>query len=104
MLTTITQASALLPQVGPAVADVASRFGPGGPGGLWPFAILGPILWIALIVTLVLLFRRSMQRRPFVHSAAAGESALATRFANGDIDETEYRARLSVLRSERATR
>jgi len=107
MLTTITQASALLPQVGPAVADVASRFGPGGPGGpggLWPFAILGPILWIALIVTLVLLFRRSMQRRPFVHAAAAGESALATRFANGDIDETEYRARLSVLRSERATR
>ncbi|MFC7432155.1 MULTISPECIES: hypothetical protein [unclassified Agrococcus] len=103
MLTTITPA---LLHAGHAVADAAARFGPGGGpgGGLWPLAILGPILWIALIVTLVLLFRRTMQRRPFVHAAAAGESALATRFANGDIDETEYRSRLAVLRSERASR
>jgi putative membrane protein len=106
MLTTI--APAVL-QAAAGTADVATRFGPGGGpggpgGGLWPLAIVGPILWIALIVTLVLLFRRAMQRRPFVHAAAAGESALATRFANGDIDETEYRARLGVLRSERSTR
>ena len=95
MFTTITQAA-------PALAEHGMRWGPGG--ALGGFAILVPLLWIALIVTLVLLFRRSMRRRPFVQAAAAGEQALATRYANGDIDETEYRSRLAVLRAERDRR
>lgn len=96
MSITITQAA-------PALAEHVMRWGPGG-GPLGGFGILIPLLWIALIVALVLLFRRSMRRRPFVHAAAAGEQALATRYANGDIDETEYRSRLAVLRAERDRR
>lgn len=94
MFTTITHTA-------PVLAE-QMRWGPGGPFGV--FGILVPLLWIALVVTLVLLFRRSMRRRPFAHAAAAGEQALATRYANGDIDETEYRSRLSVLRAERDAR
>lgn len=33
------------------------------------------------------------------HGAHGGESTLAERFAQGDIDEKEYRARLEVLRA-----
>ena len=101
MLTTITQAAAAN---APVLADQITRWGPGDGGPLWGLRFLIPLLWIALIVTLVLLFRRSMRRRPFVHAAAAGEQVLATRYANGDIDETEYRSRLAVLRAERDRR
>ncbi|WP_222123739.1 hypothetical protein [Agrococcus jejuensis] len=96
MFTTITQAA-------PMLAEQVTRWGPGG-GPLWGLGVLIPLLWVALVVTVVLLLRRSMRRRPFVHAAAAGEQALATRFANGDIDETEYRSRLAVLRAERDRR
>ena len=93
---TITQAA-------PVVAEQLAHHGPtGGPlGGL---RILIPLLWVAIVVAAVLLLRRSLRRRPFVHAAAAGEQTLATRYASGEIDETEYRARLEVLRSERDRR
>lgn len=63
--------------------------------GFW-----GLVVW--LIVSLV---------RPGEGSAAAGsagsgappaEEVLARRFANGEIDDQEYRARLDALRSTRA--
>ncbi|QCR20167.1 hypothetical protein [Agrococcus sp. SGAir0287] len=95
--------SITIAQAAPALVEQLDRFGPGG-GPLWFLRILIPLLWIGIIVAVVLLLRRSLRRRPFVHAAAAGEQALATRFANGEIDETEYRARLEVLRSERDRR
>jgi len=95
--------SIALAQAAPVVAEQLTRWGPGG-GPLWGLRILIPLLWIGIVVAVVLLLRRSLRRRPFIHAAAAGEQALATRFANGDIDETEYRARLEVLRGERDRR
>ena len=82
-------------------------------GGFWFFLI--PLFWILLIVALFAIFgrrRRQWMRNGFgphsaygwqgwQHAQAAGsaESVLAQRYANGDIDEKEYRARLEVLRS-----
>ena len=79
-------------------------------GGFLFFLI--PLFWILLIVALFAIFgRRRWRNRGFgpggygwqgwQHAQAAGsaESVLAQRYANGDIDEKEYRARLEVLRS-----
>jgi putative membrane protein len=80
-------------------------------GGFLFFLI--PLFWILLIVGLFALFGRRRWRNggfgPHAHygwqgwqhaqSAAGAESVLAQRYANGDIDEKEYRARLEVLRS-----
>jgi putative membrane protein len=88
---------------------------PGGPGfGFgWIFFILIPLFWIAVFVLIGSLARRRWSRggwgpghwagghAPWVAAAAArgAESTLAERFAQGDIDEKEYRARLEVLRA-----
>lgn len=81
----------------------------GGPGFGWFFLI--PVFWILLIVALFAIFGRRWRRNAagpwgygphaWHHAQAAGsaESVLAQRYANGDIDEKEYRARLEVLRS-----
>ena len=45
--------------------------------------------------------RRPRGLRPAVGPRSSPESTLAERFAKGDIDETEYRARLEVLRANR---
>ncbi|RLP73738.1 hypothetical protein D9V29_00080 [Mycetocola manganoxydans] len=94
--------------VSPALASVAAHpgWGPGwggggGPG--WVF-ILVPFLWVLLIALLIGLFSRRWRRSapPWVTAHGPGtsaESTLAERFAQGDIDETEYRARLEVIRA-----
>lgn len=90
----------------------------GGPP-LWPFFIFFPLLFI---VILGLVFALVARRRfgasgppsarghwapggPGAGGPGAGarsaEQVLADRFARGDIDETEYRARLEVLRANR---
>jgi putative membrane protein len=77
-------------------------------GGFWFFLI--PLFWILLIVALFAIFGARRRRhwmhggygwQNWQHAQAAGsaESVLAQRYANGDIDEKEYRARLEVLRS-----
>lgn len=83
--------------------------------GFFPFFIIGPVIWLVIIV-LVIVFAAAARRRrfarwgaagghfgpwggPFAHAAHAAESTLAERFAQGDIDEKEYRARLEVLRA-----
>ncbi len=80
--------------------------------------LLIPLFWIALIVFLVVFFAVRRRRhgwygpgRPghpgypghpgFISAAASAERTLAERFARGDIDEKEYRARLEVLRADR---
>lgn len=84
----------------------------GGPGFGWLF-VLVPLFWVGVFALLFAIFgrrRRAMwaQGGPWGHgphawhaaqAAGGAESVLAQRYANGDIDEKEYRARLEVLRS-----
>jgi putative membrane protein len=92
---------------------------PGGPGfGFgWIFFVLIPLFWVGVIILIASIGRRRWSRGGFGpgawghgHWAHAGhgpwgagargaESTLAERFAQGDIDEKEYRARLEVLRA-----
>lgn len=69
-------------------------WGGGGPAGLWPLIpIVWGLFWLAVIVTVVVL----LSRRGAGDTRSA-RSALAERFARGDIDEQEYTERLAVLR------
>ena len=86
----------------------------GGPGFGWLF-VLVPLFWIGVFALLFAIFGRRRRARwaaggPWGHgwaahygagaqAAGSAESVLAQRYANGDIDEKEYRARLEVLRS-----
>jgi putative membrane protein len=92
-----------------AAGPVGHHFGFG-----WLFFLI-PLFWIALVVLIVGLFGRRWRRRAFEggygpwaqhghwgNPARSAESTLAERFAQGDIDEKEYRARLEVLRANNA--
>lgn len=78
-----------------------------GPGlGLW--FLLIPLVWIALFAIVFAVFGRRWRRAaeengygPFGRPSPRrqAEATLAQRFAQGDIDETEYRARLEVIRT-----
>lgn len=92
-----------------ALTAAAAHHPWGGPGFGWLF-VLVPLFWIgvfALLFAIVGRRRRAMWAAggPWGHgwqhaqAAASAESVLAQRYANGDIDEKEYRARLEVLRS-----
>jgi putative membrane protein len=61
----------------------------------WWFPLF-PLLFIGLWAFVIVAVTRRW-RQPAGH---AGESALAERFARGEIDEAEYRARRQVLRSK----
>nr|WP_174247742.1 hypothetical protein [Galbitalea soli] len=84
--------------------------------GLLPLFILGHVFWFVVIVGLIVFAIAGRRRRwarwaamshsggPFGHGgwgspSRAAETTLAERFAQGDIDEKEYRARLEVLRA-----
>ncbi|MDM4761867.1 hypothetical protein QT381_02460 [Galbitalea sp. SE-J8] len=97
MLTTLAAASA-----------IAHPYGP-GPGFGFLFLLI-PLFWIAVIAILFATVGRRWRRRAWEHGAGpwghgafgaarSAEATLAERFANGDIDEKEYRARLEVLRA-----
>lgn len=89
--------------VGPGWAGAGPFFG--------PWFLLIPLFWIALLVVLLLVFGRRWRRTamaggygPYGQYGPAGpsrqaEATLAERYANGDIDEVEYRKRLEVLRA-----
>lgn len=81
-------------------------------GGFGFLFLLVPLCWIALFAVIFGLARR--RRRAWFAAGGYGhpgfgghwgsasrsaESTLAERFAQGDIDEKEYRARLEVLRA-----
>ena len=93
-----------------AVAAVtAQHVGHWGGAPFWPFFLFFPLMFlliVGLIISLVVRRRRfGAYGPPWAQGAmSAGRSAervLAERFAEGDIDETEYRARLEVLRANR---
>jgi putative membrane protein len=72
------------------VSDMVATWGHAG--GLW---FLFPLLWLAVIVGLVFMFRRRSWR--YGHWGS-GADVLGERFARGEITEDEYRQRLRVLR------
>ncbi|MBB6403710.1 SHOCT domain-containing protein [Arthrobacter sp. AZCC_0090] len=89
--TTIGAAAAQLP------TDVVH--GPGDGFVFWPFFLLIPLFWI-LVIGFFIFFGRRMWRRNHYWAATQGaESVLRERYARGEIDETEYRQRLEVLRA-----
>ena len=49
-----------------------------------------------IITTIVILRRRHWAR----YGARSGEARLAERYANGEIDEQEYREKLAVLKEQ----
>jgi putative membrane protein len=77
----------------------------------WPLFIIGHVFWFVVIVLFIVFAIAGRRRRwarwgatgghygPWGHAARSAESTLAERFAQGDIDEKEYRARLEVLRA-----
>jgi putative membrane protein len=100
-----------------AAASVASHaMGPWAGGGFafgWLFLLI-PLFWIGVIVLIATTVGRRWRRAAayrgygpgfgpgFAHGGTrAAEQTLAERFAQGDIDEVEYRARLEVLRANR---
>ena len=73
----------------------------GGPG---PWILFFPLIWAAVVALVIVTLRRTVWRGrggPWHLRAATGEHApiavLGRRFAAGEIDEDEYRRRLSVL-------
>lgn len=81
-------------------------------GGAWAspglalWFLLMPLLWIGLFALLFAVFGRRWRRAAAERGYGPGrspqrqaESTLAQRFAQGDIDEVEYRARLEVIRA-----
>ncbi|MFD1720595.1 SHOCT domain-containing protein [Amnibacterium endophyticum] len=88
-----------------ALATAPWHYGPGP--GPFPFFFLIPLLWLAVIVVLAILFSRSRRRRwaeyggPAAGPHRSPEATLSERFAQGEIDEVEYRTRLEVLRANR---
>ncbi|GAB2447984.1 putative membrane protein [Conyzicola lurida] len=89
------------------VGIAAHAGGPWGAGFGW-FFLLIPFFWIAVIALVFFIARRSRRAMfargfgpgaPWAQPARRAESTLAERFAQGDIDEKEYRARLEVLRA-----
>jgi len=73
----------------------------GGPG---PWIVLVPLVWVAVVATVVTVLRRTVWRGrsgPWQAGVARGEhspiTVLGRRFAAGEIDEDEYWRRLSVL-------
>lgn len=78
-----------------------------GPG---PWILLIPLVWIAVVVLVIALLRRTVWRRHAcgfgaeAAAAAAAEHPLAVlgrRYAEGEIDAEEYRAKRAVLSEPR---
>ncbi len=93
-----------------AAHGAAAHGGPWGhPGFPW-LHLLVPIFWLIVIGLLVFMLVRSRRRghvgpwaapaggQPPAQRGPSAEQILSERFARGDIDEVDYRARLEVLR------
>jgi putative membrane protein len=67
----------------------------GGWGGPW--WVVFPLLWIALIATVVWLVARSRRRDSTIERPM---EILAARYARGEVDTDEYRRRLDEIRGQ----
>lgn len=68
-----------------------------GGGPSFPF-FLFPLFWLLVAIGLVTLAILGRRRREAAAGRRAGERRLAERYAEGAIDEDEFRARRAVLR------
>ncbi|MCA5892700.1 SHOCT domain-containing protein [Isoptericola sp. NEAU-Y5] len=84
----------------PAVAAHPAGWAAGGGPSWW---IVFPILWFLLFAAVVVLVARRARRHgpPWARAGAGGVDVLGERYARGEIDEAEYRHRLTVLREDR---
>lgn len=89
MLATLTSHAVL------AAPAMMHGWGYGG-GGAW--FLIFPLFWLVLISLFIFLGPRRWRRNHTWHQQQGAESVLRERYARGEIDETEYRARLEVLR------
>jgi putative membrane protein len=85
-------------QSGQLLADPVAH-GPWA-GGFSPWFLLFPLFWILVIGLFIFFARRTWRRNHEWATARGGESVLRERYARGEIDETEYRQRLEVLRGD----
>ena len=94
----------------PLITSVAERGDGWGPGaGLGWLFLLVPLFWIGLFALVFTLIGRRWRRAGWGPDGRAfwadptrtAEASLGERFAQGDIDEKEYRSRLDVLRASR---
>ena len=101
MLTALTSAAVVSAHAG----------GPWAAGWGWLFFLI-PVFWILFFVLLFTFLGRRWRRAAWANGSSYGppwaraagptaEQTLAERYAKGDIDETEFRARLEVLRANR---
>ncbi|OFI37716.1 hypothetical protein BIU82_07550 [Arthrobacter sp. SW1] len=79
-------------------AGIAAH-GPWNGGGFWPWFLLIPLFWILVIGFFVFFMRRSWRHNHHWAATQGAEGVLRERYARGEIDETEYRQRLEVLRA-----
>lgn len=94
-----------------SAAPLAAAHWVGGPFFFFPWFFFVPLVWILVFVLIFAIFGRRWRRSaadgsgPWGRNAPSrqAETTLAERFARGDIDEVEYRARLEVLRANAAT-
>ncbi|MEU5387806.1 MULTISPECIES: SHOCT domain-containing protein [Kitasatospora] len=81
------------------LADGWSGHGPG------PWVLVFPLFWLLVVVLVVTVLRRSVWRRR--GWCGGGEHAplavLGRRYAQGEIDEAEYRERRGVLTEEQGS-
>lgn len=74
--------------------------------GWWAWVVM-PIMMVAfwgiVIWAVLALVRGSEQQRPSRPPGPSPEEILGERFARGEIDETEYEARLATLRGRART-
>jgi putative membrane protein len=96
----LTSVSTFIGAVAAQVPAGVVEHGPWGDGGYWPLFLLFPLFWILVIGLFIFVGRRAWRRNHRWAAAQGGEGVLRERYARGEIDETEYRKRLEVLRSD----
>lgn len=82
----------------PAMTDVVAH----GPWGGWggPWFLLFPLFWLIVIGLFIFFGRRAWRRNRAFEQSKGAETVLRERYARGEVDETEYRQRLEVLRAD----
>lgn len=96
-LSTAALSTAALSTAAPVPADTVV-YGPWH-GAFSPWFLLFPLFWILVIALFIFVARRTWRRNHQWAAAQGAEGVLRERYARGEVDETEYRQRLEVLRS-----
>ncbi|UXM92916.1 SHOCT domain-containing protein [Paenarthrobacter sp. JL.01a] len=103
MFTALTSTVGETTTLGSSLAQlpaVVAAHGPWGDGVAWPFFLLFPLFWIIVIGLVIFTARRTWRRNHQWAATQGAEGVLRERYARGEIDETEFRQRLEVLRSQ----